>query len=132
MDFNKTLSFIVEYQLMGQRPWSWSSETWSLLRNHEFAMLNTEVSLIVVPDFTICVYGSSCKYLCFWSCSLFFSFSIYFVSSHPSLGMIITRKRMQMSEKKAEQGIITWTAVHRYSKIFWIKAFLLLYFYNYA
>ena len=63
MDFNKTLSFIVEYQLMGQRPWSWSSETWSLLRNHEFAMLNTEVSLIVVPDFTICVYGSSCKYL---------------------------------------------------------------------
>ena len=63
------------------------------------------------------MYGSSCNSLFFWSRSLFFSFSIYFLASYPALGISLNRKRKQRGENEAEKGIITWTAVHRYSKI---------------
>ena len=42
---------------------------------------------LMVPDFTISVYGSSCTYLLSVSVSLsFFLFSIFFLASHPALG----------------------------------------------
>ena len=67
------------------------------------------------PRFTISVYSSSCQYLSFGLISLLFFLNL-FRSIPPAFEMIINRKRMQMSEKKAEQEIITWTAIHRNCK----------------
>ena len=61
-----------------------------------------EVSLIV-PDFTLSVYGSSCHSLFVrLILILFSSFSSYFLASHSALGMPINRKRRQRSENEAE------------------------------
>ena len=61
-----------------------------------------EVSLIV-PDFTLSVYGSSCHSLFFrLILILFSSFSSYFLASHSALGMPKNRKRKQRSENEAE------------------------------
>ena len=76
---------------------------------------SAEASL-VVPEFTISVYGSSSNYL-FWSQSLFFSFSNYFLAFHPALGMPINRMRKPRSDKETEKEKIAWTAVHRNYKI---------------
>ena len=67
---------------------------------------------ILVPYFTISVYGSSCNYPFH---SLFFSFYV-----HVCLGIQCCigdehkycRKRRQMSENETKQEKITWTAVH--------------------
>ena len=52
----------------------------------------------------------------FWSQSLFFSLSIYFLASHPTLGMQINRMRKKRSDNDSEKEIITWTAVRRFWK----------------
>ena len=68
------------------------------------SFLAHEASLIV-PDFTISAYGSSCKDLvCGLILSSFLSFSIYVMASHPGLGMQINRTRKQRSEKKTKKG----------------------------
>ena len=62
---------------------------------------------LIVPDLITSVYGNSCNYrLCF---SLFISFSMYLLASHPALhgdGLIQT-KRKQRSENEAEKELIT-------------------------
>ena len=64
---------------------------------------NPEASQIV-PDFTASVYDSSCKYIFFgFILSSFLSLLKYFVSSRSSLGLILNRKRMQVSKREAEQ-----------------------------
>ena len=40
-----------------------------------------------------------------------FSFTIYFLVSHPALGILLKRKRKKRSENKAEKERTTWTAV---------------------
>ena len=80
---------------------------------------NPEASLVVL-DFTISVYDSSWKYFFFGLIlSSFLSLFKYFESSRPSLGFILNRKRTQVSKWEAEQGIITWTAIHRNCKIWY-------------
>ena len=63
-----------------------------------------EASLIV-PDFTISVYCSSCSSLFFYSFSLSFSLSICFLVSHPALSMQKNRKRMERSMYEAEHEL---------------------------
>ena len=69
------------------------------------------------PRFTISVYGSSCSSLFFGLILSLFSFSIYFLASHPALGIQINRQRKPSSENMAEKEIITWTALQRNGKI---------------
>ena len=54
---------------------------------------------LIVPDVTISVCGSLCKYH-FLSHSLFCFCSIYFMASHPALVVIIIRKRRKVARKR--------------------------------
>ena len=65
---------------------------------HTQKMHNLEDSPIV-PEFEIFVFNSSCN-LSFWPHSLFFSFSIYFLASNPSLNMPL---KEQKAEEEAEK-----------------------------
>ena len=60
---------------------------------------------LIVPDFSIFVYGSSCNYL--FSGLILPSFSICFLASHSASGMQINGKRKQRIENEAKQEIIT-------------------------
>ena len=53
----------------------------------------------------------------FWPYSLFFSFSIYFLTSHPDWRILLNTKRKQNSSNEAEKDSIACTAVHRNDKI---------------
>ena len=59
-----------------------------------------ELSLIV-PDYTIPVYGSSFNFLNFGL--KLSSFFVHFLASHPASGMLINRKRKQKSENETQK-----------------------------
>ena len=67
-------------------------------------LVTPEVRLIV-PDFTISVFGSSCNYLIFGGISFFLTY--LFLSTLSALAMSLIRKRKERSQNEAKKEIIT-------------------------
>ena len=64
-------------------------------------LCNQLVVSLLVPDFTIFVYGSSCNSSFSVTFSLlFFLYLQYFLAFHPAPGMPINRKRKQRSKRE--------------------------------
>ena len=76
----------------------------------EASLLDPPGMSLIVPDFTISVYGSSCNF--FLSHSLFFSFYFYPVLSEGCHAII------KEEENDNEKYKIAWTAVHKNESIY--------------
>ena len=86
---------------------------------------STSIWYIVVPDYTISMYGSSCNSLLFGLISLLFLVSIIFLAFHLDLGIPMDRKRKQRCDNEAMKPYI------EYKNGLWDSSLVLWYYLQY-